>query len=130
MDTPPPLSVRQQIKRRILNTTIGQWMRGIDAVLDDYTPSGGTVEVEAERVTKLTLLLMLMRYYDENDICLLLDSSSLRLPKSLEDSGEWEIRRILDGKPLDDDASPGDDPSASSLSLRLDDEGELEIDED
>lgn len=126
MDSSLPLSVRQQIKRRILNTTIGQWMRGIDAVLNDYVLNGGTVEEEAERVTKLTLLLMLTRYYDENDICLLLDSSSLRLPKSLEDSGAWEIRQILDGK-SDDAASPGDDPSASSLSLRQDDDGDIEI---
>ena len=122
-------SVRQQIRRRILNTTIGQWMRAFDAVLNDYTPRGLSVEEEADTVTKLALLLMLTRWYDEDDICLLLDSSSLRLPKSLEDSGTWEIRRMLDGKSIDDDAPPGDDPNASTLSLRMDDDGVIEIDD-
>lgn len=89
-------SVPQQIRTRVLNMSVGQWVRAIDMVMDEYTPQGADVDDEAEHVIKLTLLLMLTRWYDENDVCLLLDSTKFRLPKKLEESSRWEITKILD----------------------------------
>jgi len=124
MDAPqqPPRSIRQQIKTRVLNMTIGQWMRAIDMVLSEYTSRGGSVEDEADYVTKLALLLMLTRWYDENDICLLLDSSALRIPKRIAESTKFDLTRILDRPSeegtiedftYDDDASPAHRPEGS-----------------
>ena len=64
MDPSLPQSIRQQIRTRVLNKTIGQWMRAIDMVLEDHIPQGGPVEDEADHVTKLALLVMLTRWYD------------------------------------------------------------------
>jgi hypothetical protein len=117
------LSIRQQIKRCILNTTIGQWMRAIDAVLDEHTPRGGTIKEEADHVTKLALRLMLVRWYDEEDVCLILDADSLRLPHRLSESTRHDITRILDNKP-DGDEPPGShhDPNDTSAELFLTDD--------
>jgi len=92
-------SVPQQIKTRVLNMTVGQWMRAIDMVLSEYSPRSGTIEEEADYVTKLALLLMLTRWYDENDICLLLSSTSLRLPKKLAQTNKFNLTKILDRPP-------------------------------
>jgi hypothetical protein len=126
-------SVPQQIRTRVLNMTIGQWMRAVDLVMDEYSPRNNTVEAEADYVAKLAVLVMLQRWYDENDICLLLDSSALRLPKRLAESSRYQITRILDRppsgegviesfEPHDDDAPPGDtDPEGTISRLPADD---------
>ena len=122
-------SIPQQIRTRVLNTTIGQWMRSVDLVLSEYTPRDQSVEDEADHVTKIALLMMLTRWYDEDDICLLLDSTSLRLPAKLAKTGKYELKRILDSPPsgeyqiedfgvTDEDAPPG--PDGPSFSLRSD----------
>lgn len=112
-------SIPQQIRTRVLNKTVGQWMRAVDLVLSEYSPQANTVEEEADHVTKLSILMMLTRWYDEEDICLLLNSSALRLPKRLAETSKFDITQILDrpsdhGR-LDDldafdaDAPPGAD---------------------
>jgi hypothetical protein len=114
----PVLSRRQQIKNRFLNTTIGQWMRAVDLVLDEYIPRGGTIEEEAEYVTKLALLMMLTRWYDEEDICLLLDSTALRIPKKLSQTTKFEITKILDDKKCAHDIPDEDELNDSDLLFR------------
>ena len=121
----------KQIRTRVLNTTVGQWMRAIDLTLSDYCPQGGSIEDEAERVTKVSLLLMLTRWYDEQDFCLLLDSSKLRLPKRAAETNRFELAKILDPPKLkaerkadseleDEDAPPGSDgPDGLSLNLMI-----------
>lgn len=118
-------SVPQQIRTRVLNMSVGQWVRAIDMVMAEYTPRGDVVEEEAERVIKLTLLLMMTRWYGEEDVCLLLDSSKLKLPKKLEESSRWEITKILDQiyeddeivryDVHDDDAPPGEHGKSLNL---------------
>ena len=108
-------SVPQQIRTRVINQTVGQWMRAIDLVLSEYSPRGHNVEEEADHVTKLTLLMMLTRWYDEDDICMLLDSSTLRLPKRLAETNKFDLKQILDrpsdyGRLDDLDALDGDEP--------------------
>jgi len=102
-----------------LNMTIGQWLRAIDMVLDEYTPGDGTADEEADYVTKLALLLMMTRCYDESDICLLLDSTALRIPRRLSQTSKFDLTKILD-KILDKTATKGEiedfrapDPHAS-----------------
>jgi len=101
-------------------------MRSVDLVLSEYTPRDQSVEEEADHVTKLALLMMLTRWYDEEDICLLLDSSSLRLPKKLANTGKFELKKILDRPPsgdgmiedfgvTDEDAPPGADGPSSTF---------------
>jgi len=82
--------------------TLGQWLRAIDLVLEGYAPQDESVEDEADRVVKLTLLIMLTRWYDEEDICLLTDSSALRLPTWIMESSRREIAKILDRPPSDE----------------------------
>lgn len=125
-------SVPQQIRTRVINMTIGQWMRSVDLVLSEYTPRDESIEEEADYVTKLALLMMLTRWYDEEDICLLLDSTALRIPKKLKKTGKWELTKILDRPPSgeyeiedfthDEDAPPGEDgPSERLRALPEDD---------
>jgi hypothetical protein len=71
-------------------------MRAIDMVLNEYTPRDESVDDEADYVTKLALLLMLTRWYDEEDICLLLDSTALRIPKKLSQTSKFDLTKILD----------------------------------
>jgi hypothetical protein len=115
-DAQPPKSARQQIKTRVLNMTLGQWMRAIDMVLNEYSPKDGSVEEEADYVTKLALLLMMTRWYDEADICLLLDSSTLRIPIKLSQTSKFDLTKILDRPPSDHDVIEDfepEDPHAS-----------------
>lgn len=127
-----PQSIPQQIRTRVLNMTLGQWMRAVDLVLSEYMPSGKSIDTEADRVAKLALLMMLTRWYDENEICILTDSTALRLPKGLEGTGRDRLEKILDRQPSDefeitefahdDDAPPGHSGSSLSFPTTEDDQ--------
>lgn len=120
------LSTPRLIRTRVLNMTIGQWMRAIDLVLANYQPSGRSVEEDADQVTRLAVFVMLKRWYDDDVICLLMNSSTLRLPRRLTQTSRFEVAKILDKPPSgsgeidncdpeDDDAPPG--PDGFSLPL-------------
>lgn len=108
-------SVPRQIRSRVLNQTVGQWVRAIDLVLAQYEPAGLTIEAEADKVTKLAVFTMLRRWFDDNTICLLVDSSDMKLPKLLAESSSYDIASIIDRPPSGsgeiDDYEP-DDPDA------------------
>jgi len=132
------LSAPQRIKNACLNLTIGPWMRCVDLVLREYQPRSTDVDEEAERVVKMALLLMLTRYYDEEDIVMLLDSSSIQLPKRLSETTKFDLARVIDNTPpegriddihVDDDAPPQDDEGTTKI-IRDDDSGEMEIEDD
>lgn len=121
-----PESIPRQIRSRVLNQTVGQWIRSIDLVLSHYEPTGMPVAMEAEQVTKLAVFMMLRRWFDDDTICLLADSSNMRLPKKLIESSSYEIAAIIDRPPsglgvIDDhepddpDAPPGKDGFSTTL---------------
>jgi len=122
-------SRRQQIRTLALNGTLGKFIRAIDAVLDVYTDGGDLIDDEAEHVVKLALMLLLTNYFEPDDIVILADSSRLRIPKSLSESSQFEVRALLSGKP-DPDAPPKDDESAGHVTLKRDPiSGELSIED-
>ena len=96
-DTPAP-SRRIQIRSAVLNTSIGQWMRSIDLVMEHHTDSGDDPEEEAETVTRHALLMMMTRYFDEDAVCVLADTPSHALPRELEESSAHDIRAFIDGE--------------------------------
>ena len=133
------LSIPQQIKNRCLNMTIGPWMRCVELVLAEYQPRSSDVEEEAERVVKLALLLMLTRYYDEEQIVMLLDSTSLSLPKKLSRTSKFDLARIIDNvssdeqqivDPLDDDEdAPPHDTGGTTRIIQNDESGEVSLED-
>jgi hypothetical protein len=110
-----PESIPRQIRSRVLNQTMGQWIRAVDLVLSEYEPTGLPVAMEAERVAKLTVFTMLRRWFDDDAICLLSDSSDMQLPKKLCESSSHDIAAIIDRPPsgvgMIDDHEP-EDPDA------------------
>jgi len=95
-------SDRIKIRHKVINTTIGQWMRAVDAVLDEYV-AHGTLTEDSEQVAKLAVLMMLNRWYDPEEYAILSDSNELRIPKKISETGKYEIHQILDGITADED---------------------------
>ncbi len=81
----------------MLNQTLGRWIRVVDLLLDHHADTGAPIEKEAELVTKQALIVMVGDVLTEEDAILLIESSKLKLPKSLEDSSVEDIRAFLDG---------------------------------
>ena len=92
----------------MLNRTLGRWVRVVDLLLDHHLDEGRALGKEADHVAKRALIVMVGDTLTDDDAVLLLDSSKLRLPQSLEDSSVEDIRAFLDGR-ADDDAPPGED---------------------
>jgi hypothetical protein len=111
-------SRRQQIRTLALNGTLGKYIRAVDAVLDAYTDSGALIEEESEHVVKLALMLLLTNYFDADDIVILADSSSFRIPKSLSESSQFDIRCMLSGK--GDPDAPPDPDEGNHVTLKRD----------
>jgi hypothetical protein len=123
---PTQESIPKQIRSLVLNQTVGQWVRALDLVLSQYDPTGLPVAMEAERVTKLAVFVMLHRWFDQDTICLLSDSSNMRIPKKLSDSSSGEIAALIDRptsgmgeienyEPEDPDAPPGKDGFSATI---------------
>lgn len=110
----PQVSRRTAIQNAAINPFITRGVRAIKMVMEHHTDSGGSVAAEAERVAKHALLLMLTRYFNEDDLVMLADTTSLNLPKALAESSSYDIRRSLDGKSedvlIDDDFDHEDGP--------------------
>lgn len=123
-------SLPQQIRTRVLNKTLGQFIRAMDLLLAEYSPQSRDPEQEANYITRLTLLLMMSRWFDEDEFCILIESSKLALPKKLQRTAKHQLSKILDRAPpgagvidtheaIDDDAPPGNDDS-NDASLLID----------
>lgn len=123
---PDRRSTPKAIRDRVINLTVGQWIRAVDLVISHYEPSGLSLETEAEHVAKAAVFTMLRRWFDEDTVCLLIDSTSLKIPRRISDSSSHEIASVIDRPPsgegvLDDlepddpDAPPG--PDGPSLTL-------------
>jgi hypothetical protein len=98
-------SRRQQIRTEVLNQTLGKWMRVVDLLLDHHADEGLPVHKEARLVAKRAVILMVGNMLTEEDAVMLLESSRMRLPRKLEESTDYEIRRWIEGT-RDDDAHP------------------------
>lgn len=94
-----PESRRKQIRNRVINTSLGSFMRAIDLVLDYYTETGGTVEQEAKRVQKLSIVLMAGHFLGEEKVVLL--DTDFQLPAALESTATHNIKAFL--KPEDEE---------------------------
>jgi len=128
-------SIPQQIRTRVINMTVGQWMRSIDFILSDYQSQQRSIDEEAEHVAKLAVLVMLTRWYNEEDIVMLLDSTSLQLPAKLSQTSQFELAKILD-RPSDeeriedfehDDNAPPMHKPDGAYELKIDDEDDPEF---
>jgi hypothetical protein len=83
----------------------GELVRAVELVLEHHTDEGRGAEVEAEAVKKQAILLVVAKHLGENVV--VLQSSKLKLPQSLEDSSAHDISCFLEGKPVDPHARPG-----------------------
>jgi len=102
------VSRRTLIYNQVLNPFLRRGVRAIEMVLDHHVDRGLDTAIEAERIGKHALLLMMTRYFDEEDIIVLADTSSLELPKKLAESSTFDIRAFLDGKENDPHVNDGD----------------------
>jgi len=93
----PVASRRQQIRKAVLNRTLGRWIRVVDLLLEHHTDEGLPVDREADIVAKRAVILMVGNVLDEEDAVMLLESSRMRLPKKLEESSAQDIRAWIDG---------------------------------
>jgi hypothetical protein len=99
----PSPSRRQKLRAEALNQTLGRWVRVIDLLLEHHTDAGLPVEKEAAAIAKRASILMVEHLMTEEDIVLLLESSRMRLPQSLEESTAHDIRAWIDGHQDPDD---------------------------
>lgn len=102
---PDPISRRQEIRKEVLNRTMGRWIRVVDLLLEHHTDEGLPVDREAEAIAKRAVILMVGHMLTEEDAVMLLESSRLRLPRKLEESSEQDIRRWIEG--TDREVEPG-----------------------
>jgi hypothetical protein len=121
----PESNTPKTVRNLVLNQTLGQWVRAVDLVLAHHTPTGSTTEVEANHVTKAALFTMLRRWFDDDTICLLLDTGVLKIPRRIAESSSYDIASVLD-RPSDvgllDDLEPEDHdapPGSTGHSLTL-----------
>ena len=94
-------SRRQLVRNGALNPLLRRMLRSLDLVMEHHTDSGGDIEEESARVSKHALLLLLTCYFPDEDIFILADSSTLKVPKKLAETSTFDVRKILDGLAVD-----------------------------
>lgn len=100
-------SRRQEIRSACISLA-GELVRAVDLVMEHHVDNGRPLIEEALDVKKQALLLIVEKHLGD-DVVVLMESSKLKLPSSLEDTSAHDISCFLEGKPADPHARPGYD---------------------
>lgn len=94
--TDPQKPTRYQQLRVACMSTAGDWIRAVTLALQHHTDEQLPIDDEVRVIFRRALILLVGEHFNQEAV-LLLDSSSMQLPKSLEDSDVHDISAYLRG---------------------------------